>query len=180
MTVVWDGLPCGDTGMPVDPRGVAKIGRRLLTAVEQIYLDAGIALPGRHLWTAGEVAWDCELLAVSFDSMRGDEQPNWNSPGISPCERPIVGVYRIQVVRCVPTPGDSGNLPTPEEVALSADMTAIDAYLLMKSACKLDFWGWDQDPPNQTGGLGVNATIELVGPQGGMQGVTLVLTGVVG
>jgi hypothetical protein len=167
-TLGWDGLPCGDTATTVDPRSAATIGRQLLTAVEQVYLEAGIALPDRHLWTAGEVAWDCELVAVSLDSLRGDEQPNWNSPGvtpgISPCERPVVAVYRISVVRCVPVPSDGGKLPTPEQVALSADMTAIDAYLLQKSSCKLDFWGWDQDPPNQ----------------GGMQGVTLVLTGVVG
>jgi hypothetical protein len=177
----WDGLGCDDSQVPpIDPRSVSKIGHELLKAVEQVYLDAGIALPDRHIWTAGEVAWDCELLAVSLDSLRADEPPNWSNPGITPCLRPIVGVFRIAVVRCVPTPNDDGRPPPVEEMALSADMTAIDAYLLMKSACRLDFWGWDQEPPNQNGGLGVVSTIEIGGPQGGMGAVTLVLTGIVG
>lgn len=178
-TAVWDGVPCGST--PVDPRSVAKISAELLKAVENVYLDAGIALPGRHIRTAGEVAWDCEMLAVSLDSLRADEQPGWqDNPSNSPCEQPVVAVFRISVVRCVPVPKDNGVLPTPEEFALSADMTAIDAYLLQKSACRLDFWGWDLTPPNQTGGLGITATIEIEGPQGGFGAVTLVLTGVAG
>jgi hypothetical protein len=164
----------------VDPFVLPKIARALLDRVRAVYAEAAIDLPSRQIWTIGEPVYDCEELVVSLiDLSEGLTQGD--SPQ-SPCVVPINATFKVTVVRCAPVPDNRGNPPTPDALMRAADESAVDAYLLMKSSCKFDMWGADVDglDPSALGGLGVNASIEVVEAQGGMQGVALNIVTVIG
>jgi hypothetical protein len=158
---------------------VSKIGRLLLQRIVDIYAMAGVELPPRRIWAAGEVPFDCNELIVSLSGIGGGTLPNAQTQPSSECYVPITARYNVTVVRCIPVPDSRGNPPSPEDIGAAADVTARDAYLLMKSACVLDLWGADVDP-DSTGGAGVEAEIAVGDPQGGMQAVTLTVTILVG
>lgn len=172
-------LPCSQVS--VDPQVLSRVGRELLARVQTVYADAGVALPERQLWTVGAVPYDCGMLAVSLSSLRegvgiGDAEVQ------RPCEVTVAATFRVIVVRCVPVPDSRGNPPTPERIAAAADTLATDAYLLMRSACKLDMWAAGLRPaphPSVFGGMGVNATVEVEDASGGAQAVVLTLETVI-
>jgi hypothetical protein len=177
---------------PIDPTSVAAIGRELVRRVEMLYADHGVSLPTRRIWAAGSVPPECEQLVVSFTGLReglieGDNAPN------RPCETLVVAEFKVRVSRCVPVGDDVGNPPSPEEIGAAADMLSTDSYLLVKLAgCYFDLfslgspgggrvvYGVDGSRQIIPGGMGVDISLEVEDPQGGMQSVVLTLSMVVG
>jgi hypothetical protein len=176
------------------PDTVAILGHELLRRVQEVYAEAGVTLPERQIWVAGEAAYDCEELIVSFTGLRETQIPGWDASAQpqSPCQVPLVATFDVATVRCVPVPnGTRATPPTPEALAAATDLLTTDAYLLMKSGCRFDLWGadvayiWDQDHPNGPpyngrGGMGTEAVVTAAPPSGGMQAVVLALTSVIG
>jgi hypothetical protein len=68
-------MPCGEVSFDatrpgsIDPVMLANAGHILLERVRAVYAEAGVPLPDRQLWTAGESAYDCEQLVVSLMSL---------------------------------------------------------------------------------------------------------------
>jgi hypothetical protein len=159
---------------------LVKITKALMDRVIQVYYDAGVDLPDRKIVTLGEPVYDSEQLVVSFTDMSEGlvqgEDPQ------SPCYIPVNATFKITVVRCAPVADNRGNPPTPEQLNAATYTSLIDAYLLMKSSCRFDMWGSDVDglPPSALGGMGVNVTVDVIEAQGGMQGVALNVTTVLG
>jgi len=179
--------PCADN--VVDPQALVRIGHALLARVQSVYADYGIALPSRQIWIAGEGAYDCEQLIVSFTGLReGIINADGRSVTVpsSPCDVPVIATFQIVVVRCVPVPEMRSNVlvpPSPEALSDATDVLAVDAYLLMKSGCKFDMFGADIEPPldvSALGGMGVDLRVEVQEASGGMQAVTLYLDTVIG
>lgn len=172
--------PCSE--VLVDPQSLVRIGHALLERVQLVYAEAGVALPSRQIWIAGEGVYDCEQLIVAFMSLReglvgSDSEPR------QPCDVPVVATFKITVVRCIPVMDSRGNLPTPEAISASTDVLAVDAYLLMKSGCKFDMYGADIIPPlhpSALGGMGVDLRVVAEEASGGMQAVSLTLETVIG
>lgn len=179
--------PCAD--YVVDPYSLVKVGRALLARVQAVYAAAGVTLPSRQLWLAGDSAFDCEQLVVAFTNLREgmlDADARSATVPSRPCDVPVIASFQITVVRCVPTPETRGNaMVPPTELALAdaTDILATDAYLLMKSGCKFDMFGADIEPaldPSALGGMGVDLRVEVQEASGGMQAVTLYLDTVIG
>jgi hypothetical protein len=177
-------FPCAD--VVVDPLSLVRIGHALMARVQTVYAQAGVALPSRQIWIAGDGVYDCEQLIVSFQSLREgliDTDTRSVASPSRPCETTIMAVFKITVVRCIPVPDSRGNPPSAQEVSDATDVLATDAYLLMKSGCKFDMYGADIEPPlhpSALGGMGVDLNVEVEEAQGGMQAVSLNLTTIIG
>jgi hypothetical protein len=176
------------------PDTVAILGHELLRRVQEVYAEAGVTLPERQIWVAGEAAYDCEELIVSFTGLRETQIPGWDASAQpqSPCQVPLVASFDVSIVRCIPVPnGTRATPPTPEALAIATDLIVTDSYLLMKSGCRFDLWAadvayvWNQEHPNGPiyqglGGMGTEASVVAAPPSGGMQASTLTLATVIG
>jgi hypothetical protein len=185
-------MPCGEVSFDatrpgsIDPVMLANAGHILLERVRAVYAEAGVPLPDRQLWTAGESAYDCEQLVVSLMSLTAGGLPTSRGV-IAPnpvCDPFIVANFEITVVRCVPTPNDKGTPPRPEAIATAADITSTDAFILIKAACRFDLWNaqplftpFNYDPG---GGMEVESSLQVETAQGGMQAVSLTIRTVIG
>ena len=98
----------------------------------------------------------------------------------SPCENLVQAKFTVTVTRCVPVPDSRGNPPSPDQIMDSADQISEDAYLLAKSACMFDMYGSDGAPGTPLGGMGVDWTLTVNDPEGGVQSVVLEVTTVIG
>lgn len=181
-------FPCGDTidnlrTAPWFPDSAGIIGRALLDRVVCLYATYGVDLPKRQVWTAGEVAVDCNQLSVSLDGLAEGLVPEGEIP--NPCHVPVNATYKIAVTRCHQLDAKGGPTST-DELGRAGDAAARDAYLLMKLSGCLDMFG--ADVAATTGGpdmdvfarMGTDAGIEISGPQGGMITTTLTLQTVIG
>jgi hypothetical protein len=178
-------FPCQNeayTGL--DPRSLVLISQALLQRVNQVYADAGINLPARQIRAVGEdQPLECNMVMVAATGLRegvveGEPQP-------SPCSSSIVATFKISVARCYPTGDARGNPPSPDQIAAASDEAAVDAYLLMKTACMFDMWGADLEArgllhKSALGGMGVEASVSFEGPDGGVVVTTLTLSTVIG
>lgn len=141
----------------------------ILSRVETVYQTYNVPLPQRRYWTMGEVAVDCEQVVINFLQMYlgtpGDEV---SSP--QRCNVPRTATVIISVSREVPTVGQNGKAPSADRITLASNTSAIDAWVLMECIKEFDMW-------DDTGyGLGVIATLDSSGPEGGYQTVNLQLT----
>lgn len=104
----------------------------LAAAVEGITAD-GAELPARRFvhggpWTT--VAWDCELIAVSFDLLEPGgigRAGGQRAPVVGQGAAPLTAVYTTQVVLCYPTVDREASKPT---VPTAAEETAAARLLL--------------------------------------------------
>ena len=133
----------------------------IVESVVQVYQDAGVDVPDRHMYTVGEPSpHDCEQLSVSLDQFYvggpGDqaEQP-------MRCEAPRTVVLTVQLVRCIPTPRNRTAAPTPEDMQLSTEQLTTDFWLLMDGVMAAECVNW----------LGALVDISTTPPQGGFQAV---------
>jgi len=184
------GLPCGSTLESLKdhpewfPGSISIIGKELLRRVIALYdcfhdpNDPDFVLPGRRIWTVGEVPYDCNQLIVSLDSLAEGLVNTENQPP-NPCHVPVNATFNITVVRCYPV-DPKGNATAPDVLAKAADLAAKDAYLLLKLSGCLDMYGADTGGAGGFGGMGTEASISISNAQGGVQAVTLELTTVVG
>jgi hypothetical protein len=146
----------------------AVIIRDRINAIYTMLGPKVTALPARQIIATGEQPADCEQFVVAFGEMErgliGDGEYS------SECNPPIIVTYKIQVIRCIPTPDSRGNPPVPETVSAAARVAAIDANILMESVCSLSLWP----------GFMASGEVEVGEPLGGMQGVTLTLRTLLG
>lgn len=146
-----------------------SLGQQILTVVEDYYATLGVTLPDRRLVLPGLPAWDCEMVGVQIDRLfrhtgniaQQDTDPVHFTGGLA-----LPGaVIAVWVIRCVPTPTDTGDPPSvadEEDAALSilSDATHVMAAL---------------DHAVATGEIGgcSSALFEdwsYLGPQGGLGG----------
>jgi hypothetical protein len=141
----------------------------ILSRIEDVFQTYNVPLPQRRYWTMGEVAVDCEQVVVNFLQMYlgtpGDEQ---SMP--QRCHVPRTATVIISISRAVATVGQNGRPPSGDKITESAHASAIDAWVLMECIRQFDMW-------DDTGyGLGVIATMDSSGPEGGFQTVNMQLT----
>jgi hypothetical protein len=141
----------------------------ILSRIETVFQTYNVPLPSRRYWTMGEVAVDCEQVVVNFLQMYlgtpGDEQ---SAP--QRCHVPRTATVIISISRPVATVGQNGRPPSGDKITESSYSSAIDAWVLMECIKEFDMW-------DDTGyGLGVIATMDSSGPEGGFQTVNMQLT----
>ena len=141
----------------------------IISRIETVFQSYNVPLPSRRYWTMGEVAIDCEQVVVNFLQMYlgtpGDEQ---STP--QRCHVPRTATVIISISRPVVTVGQNGRPPSGEKITESSYSSAIDAWVLMESLREFDMW-------DDSGyGLGVIATVDTSGPEGGFQTVNMQLT----
>lgn len=141
----------------------------ILSRIETVFQAYNVPLPARRYWTMGEVAVDCEQVVVNFLQMYlgtpGDEQ---SAP--QRCHVPRTATVVISISRPVVTVGQNGRPPSGDKITESSYTSAIDAWVLMECIREFDMW-------DDSGyGLGVIATLDSSGPEGGFQTVNMQLT----
>lgn len=83
---------------------------------------------------------------------------------------PRTAVINVILTRQIPTIGQSGKAPSASKIEESSYISAVDAWVMMESINQLDQW-------DETGfGLGVIATLDMIGPEGGYTSTNLQLT----
>lgn len=142
----------------------------VLARVVAIYESYGVPIPKRRYWTMTTPAIDCEQLVVYFTQMYlgapGDE-------AVTPqrCNQPRSAVLEIMVTRPTPVVGQNGQVPSADKIQKAAEITAVDAWVLMHSLNLLD--QWDDEGLY---GPGVIATVSAGEISGGFQSVTMQIT----
>jgi hypothetical protein len=157
------------TGVSEDAVHLRDLMDGILQRIEATFQSYNVELPQRRYWTMGQPAIDCEQLVVSFIQMY------LGSPGdqaVAPqrCHVPRTAVVGISIARSAPVVGSSGRPPSAAQIQGAAEVSAIDSWVLMDSVNMLDQW-------DDSGyGLGVIATLETAGIDGGYQTVNMQLT----
>lgn len=160
----------------IDGNGFTEDANRLtammdgvLERVETVFQSYNVPLPNRRYWMIGTPALDCDQVVVSFIQMYlGSPGAEVSQP--QRCNVPRSATIMIQISRPVPTVGQNGRPPSAEKIQQNSALSTTDAWVLMEALREFDMW-------DDTGyGLGVIATLEITGPEGGFQTVGLQLT----
>lgn len=157
------------SGVAEDATNLRDMMQGVLERVETIFQSYNVNLPTRRYWTMGQPAIDCEQLVVSFVQMYlGAPGDQATTP--QRCHVPRTAVISIMISRAVPVVGANGRPPSQEKIEESAHSSAIDSWVLMQSINLLDQW-------DDTGfGLGVIATLDSLGSEGGFHTVNMQVT----
>lgn len=161
---------------PPEPAGPSEEARALVELLSGVldrtvagFASYNVTLPTRQYWVMGPPAADCAQVVVAFiQSYLGPPGDEASRP--QRCNSPRSAVLQVTVTREVPTVNSHGKPPTPEKIEAAAEISAMDAWILMEIAAELD--GWDET----NFGLGVIATVEAGAPEGGLQTSMLQLT----
>lgn len=156
--------------------GVQGMAETVLSAVEDHFAAAGIALPERRAIAAGspvEVAWDCEQLLVLLDSIGwgqaidlSQDSPRTGNPFSAHALRHAV--LAVQLVRCTPVGNARNAVPTREALHAAGLQYMTDAGALSQAlveACSRLRAGLDRDAHVQAG------AITPAGPEGAFHGL---------
>lgn len=136
-----------------------------------VFTEYNVPLPARQYWMMGPSSVDGEQLCVSLTQMYlglpGDEAhiPQRGNAARS-------AVLNIAVSRDVPVVSSNGKPPTPEEMTMAANISAVDSWVLLELTRRLDMW----DPDASAYGMGVIATIEAPVQEGGFSTVNMTVT----
>lgn len=153
-----------------DAKNLATFLQDVLDRVEQTYNSYNMPLPPKRYWNFAPPAVDCEQLVVSLIQMYigapGDEATEPRR-----CHDPRSATLNITVSRAVPIVGANGNPPSAQAIKDAATVAAYDAWILMESVNNFDSWAG-----NGAFGLGVIATVDAEGPEGGFQNVRMTIT----
>jgi hypothetical protein len=162
-------LPLNINDVQEDARNLKEMMDGILEKVQSVFQSFNVNLPSRQYWTMGQPAIDCEQLVVSFAQMYlGAPGDQATTP--QRCHVPRTAVVNVLLTRQIPTVGQSGKAPSGSKIEEASYSSAIDAWVLMESINLLDQW-------DDTGyGLGVIATLDMIGPEGGFTTVNLQLT----
>lgn len=157
------------TGVSEDAVHLRDMMDGILSRIESTFQSYNVELPKRRYWTMGIPAIDCEQLVVSFVQMYLGS-PGDQASGPLRCHVPRSAVVTISLSREVPVVGQNGRPPSTERIEQASATSAVDAWVLMDSVNALDQW-------DNTGyGLGVIATLDTMGPEGGYHTVNMQLT----
>jgi hypothetical protein len=142
----------------------------VLDRVVSIFTSYGMPLPSRRYWTFGPPAVDCEQVVVSCAQVYlgppGDEA---SLP--QRCNMPRTAVLNVYITREIPVMGQAGKAPDVGKITQAAEVSAVDAWILMSSLYLLDQW-----EDEGAYGIGVIATVDVDEPQGGFQTVNMQVT----
>lgn len=146
----------------------------VLEKIVEVYEDYSVPLPSRRFWTVGEPAIDCEQLAVSFiQTYLGLPGNEASEP--QRCSTPRSVVLTISISREIPVVGVNGKAPTGEKIEEASRIAVVDAWMFMELINKLDQWKESEGDF----GMGVIATADSSGFEGGFQTTAMQLTMVV-
>jgi hypothetical protein len=144
----------------------------VLEKTVEVFGDYNVPLPSRQFWTVGEPAIDCEQLVVSFiQTYLGLPGNQASEP--QRCQSPRSVVLTISISREIPVVGVNGKAPTGDKNEEASRIAVVDAWMFMELINKLDQW-----EPGEFG-LGVIATADSSGFDGGFQTTAMQLTMVV-
>lgn len=142
------------------------VAQEILATAVDILDDASIVVPERTFVTFGEVADDCDLLAVSWQGTYTGEpgQPNNVPEGQGFVTRSTT--FELRRIRCVSVNTANGTPPTAEELNEDAEAVMTDIWTL--------YQGFVARKGNRTflsscEGFAIGNVIP-VGPTGGMGG----------
>lgn len=160
----------------IDHTGVAEGATNLrdmmngvLERVQAVFQSYNVGLPARQYWSMGQPAVDCEQLVVYFQQMYlGAPGAELGDP--QRCHVPRSATLSVSISRVTPIVNQNGRPPSPAAIEAASSAMAIDSWVLMESVNQLDQW-------DETGfGVGVVATLEVSGPEGGFQTTTMTIT----
>lgn len=158
------------SGVSDDAKHLATFLQDVLDRVEATYDSYNMPLPSKRYWNFAPPAVDCEQLVVSLIQMYigapGDEATEPRR-----CHDPRSATLNITVSRAVPILSANGNPPTAAAIQNATTVAAYDAWILMESVNKFDSWAG-----NGPFGLGVIATVDAEGPEGGFQNTRMTIT----
>ena len=144
--------------------------QEVLNRVISVYDSYNMPLPSRRYFTMAAPVVDCEQICVSMIQMYigapGDEATEPRRG-----QDPRSATISIQVAREIPITQQNGNPPSADNIQAAAEVSALDAWVLMESVNDLDTWS-NSGPF----GLGVIATIDADPPEGGFQTTRMTLT----
>lgn len=157
------------TGVSEDAVNLRDMMEGVLERVQNVFQSYNVELPARRYWMMAQPAVDCEQLVVYFQQMYlGAPGAEVGEP--QRCHVPRSATIAISISRETPIVGQNGRPPSPERIAQSSEVMAIDAWVLMESINQLDQW-------DDTGyGVGVVATLDASAPEGGFQTTTMLVT----
>ena len=144
----------------------------VLEKTVEVFGEYNVPLPSRQFWTVGEPAIDCEQLVVSFiQTYLGLPGNQASEP--QRCQAPRSVVLTISISREIPVVGVNGKAPTGDKIEEASRIAVVDAWMFMELINRLDQW-----EPGEFG-LGVIATADSSGFDGGFQTTAMQLTMVV-
>lgn len=163
------------SGVSEDALNLKNMMDGIVDRVAQEFASVNVPLPNRQYWTMGQPAVDSEQVVVyliqAFLGTPGEEIPQ-PARGNSIPRSATVG---ISIAREVPTVGQNGRAPSAEKIQEYSAQSAIDAWVLLESAKRIDAW-------DETGGgfgPGVVVGLDVSPPEGGFQLVNMQLTMVI-
>lgn len=158
------------SGVDDGAKNLATFLQDVLDRVVNTYDSYSMPLPSKRYWNLAPPAIDCEQLVVSLIQMYigapGDEATEPRR-----CHDPRSATLNITVSRAVPIVGQNGQPPSAENIEKGATVSAYDAWILMESVQQFDSWAG-----NGAFGLGVIATVDIEGPEGGFQNTRMTIT----
>jgi hypothetical protein len=157
------------TGVLEDATNLRDMLSGVLERVETVFQSYNVSLPQKKYWMMGEPAIDCEQVVVSFLQMYlGPPGAQVGEP--QRCHVPRSATLNVSISRATPVVGQNGRPPTQEKIQQASETLAIDSWVLMQSVNLLDQW-------DNTGyGIGVVATLDVSGPEGGFHTTTMTIT----
>lgn len=142
----------------------------ILDKVVAAFQSYSVPLPAKQYWTVGQTAIDCPQLAVALvQGYLGAPGNQQTTP--QRCNVTRSAVVLITIAREVPVISVNGRPPTAEKITEGARITAVDAWVLLRSLNLFDQWDGEYGY-----GVGVIGTVEIPPPEGGFQMVTMQLT----
>lgn len=153
---------------------IFDLGQQILSIVNEVYAEHGVALPNRQYIAAGDassIPHDCDQVVVSFGVLRpglpGDATPPVN------CHTPTNAVFVVEIARPIPRLGATGGtsvrrsaIPEPNDIMETTRVQMIDARLLSETAKRCGQASWPEivSPPY---------SVTVGPPSGGYQGVVM-------
>lgn len=157
------------TGVSEGATNLRDMMQGVLERVETIFQSYNVEMPKRRYWTMGQPVIDCEQLVVSFIQMYLGA-PGDQATAPQRCHVPRTAVLSIMISRAIPVVGANGRPPSGSTIEQGSHSSAIDSWVLMESVNLLDQW-------DETGfGLGVIATLDSMGSEGGFHTVNMQVT----
>ena len=157
------------SGVDEDALSLKYLLDGVLSKTIEVFEEYNVPMPARRYWTVGTAPVDCEQVVVSFIQIYlgtpGDQagQPLRTTS-------PRSAVLSIGISREVPVVGVNGRPPTGEKIQEGSEIAAVDAWQIMRLLSRLDQW-----EPGEFG-LGVIATADVSGAEGGFQTTTMQVT----
>lgn len=172
-----------DESEPTTGLDLWTVANGLLAYIVTFFSANGVNLPARQYVTAGDaatVAWDCEQLVVCLADIGWGR--SMDATQLSPTFGKAASVnamrhatYAIELIRKAPTVGESGDIPSVQQMNDAGMQSLIDAGLL--SQALVNFVAF-RNATLPVGGSVQAGAVQPIGPEGGLVGLSgaLVMT----